>query len=393
MKKLAAICISFLICFCSVGSTFAISDTYSGAETTYTVNNTLEVDCRAAYLIEAETGSCLYAKCQDDEQSIASVTKIMTLLLFAEALDRGEFSLTDMVTVSAYAASMGGSQVFLKEGERISVEELLKSAIIASANDASVAIAELVAGSEGAFVDRMNKRALELGMKNTSFENVTGLDDTTTAHYSSARDVAIMSSELIKHDVILKYTSIWQDSIRGGEFTLTNTNRLIRYYDGCTGLKTGSTDKAGFCISATAKRENMSLIAVVLGAESREERNAIAKKLLDYGFSSYSVYKVEEKIIEDVPVYSGKRDSLPIYSREFSCLVDKAKRSSVEIKYDIPEYISAPIVENQTVGSMEYYLDGEMIGKSELFVKEGVERLSTLDHFIMIISRIILGKN
>lgn len=392
MKKAASVILAFLLIISMQLPIFAICASKSMAEITNTTNSTLNPDCNAVYLFEVNTGACLYAKNQDTRQSIASVTKIMTLLLFAEALDRGAFSLDDVVRVSAYAASMGGSQVFLKEGEEITVEDLLKSAIIASANDASVAIAELVSGSEKIFVENMNKRAAELGLENTRFENVTGLDDTTVEHYSTAHDVALMSCELIKHDIILKYSGIWQDSIRGGEFTLTNTNRLIRYYDGATGLKTGSTDKAGFCISATAQRDNMSLIAVVLGAETRDKRNEIARELLDFGFASYAVYQADEKIVENIPVYSAKCDSVPLYSGKFSCLVDKSKLSSVELKYDIPEYVLAPVTAGEVVGCIEYYLDGELIGKSDLFIKEDICKLSVFDIFVMIISRAISGK-
>ena len=393
MKKAVAILSALSLVFSISTTTFAISDQKYQAELQNASNYALDPECKAVYLYEVNTGSCLYAKDQDTRQSIASVTKVMTLLLFAEALSRGDFTLDDTVRVSDHAASMGGSQVFLKAGEEISVEDLLKSAIIASANDASVAIAELVSGSERLFVDAMNKRCAELGLKNTHFENVTGLDDTTVEHYSSAYDVAIMSSELIKHDIILKYASIWQDSIRNGEFVLTNTNRLIRYYDGATGLKTGSTDKAGYCISATAERDNMSLIAVVLGAETRDKRNEIARELLDYGFSSYAVYHTDERIVENVPIYSSKCESVPIYSAKFSCLVDKSKYSSLDLKYDIPDHLNAPLGSGEVVGSIEYYLDGELIGRSDLYVKEDVETLSVKDLFLMIIFKAVLGKN
>ena len=393
MKKLVLLFMASLTLFSLLSSTVcAANGTKSEAESIILENENLNPECESAYLFEATTGVCLYSKNAESTQEIASVTKIMTLLLVAEALDEGRFKLEDTVVVSEYAASMGGSQVFLKEGEQISVEELLKSAIIASANDASVALAELTCGSEKIFVERMNKRAVELGMTDTLFENVTGLDDTANQHHSTARDVAIMSRELIKHDAILKYTSIWQDTIRNGEFTLTNTNRLIRYYDGITGLKTGSTDKAGFCISATAKRGDMSLIAVVLGAETRDKRNAAAKELLDFGFSNYAVYKFEEKFVENVPVYSGKQESAPIYSKEFITLVDKSKYSSIEIKYDIPKYISAPIGENSVVGEIKFYLENEEIGKADLFVKEEIAKMSVLDAFFMIFLKIISGK-
>ena len=393
MKKTAIITLIFLLLTSIKTPSYAIVGTKSEAESIYATSNMMTLDCQAVYLFEANTGACLYAKNQDVKQSVASVTKIMTLLLFAEALERGDFALTDTVRISAYAASMGGSQVYLKEGEEITVEDLLKSAIIASANDASVAIAELVSGSEKVFVEAMNKRSRELSMDNTSFENATGLDDTTVNHYSTARDVAIMSRELIKHDIILNYSSIWQDAIRGGEFTLTNTNRLIRYYDGCTGLKTGSTDKAGYCISATAKRDNMSLIAVVLGAETRDKRNEIARELLDFGFANYAVYRAQERVIENVPVYSAKIKSVPLYCSEFTCLIDKGKLSSVEIKYNIPKYVTAPISAGEVVGSLEYYLDGELIGKSDMFINEDIKQLSIFDIFVMIISRAVLGKS
>ena len=261
-----------------------------------------ELNLKSAVLMEAGSGRVLYSKNPDGAYPPASVTKIMTLLLAAEALADGKINLNDTVMISKRAAEMGGSQVFLEEGETISVEELFKCTVIASANDAAVALAELVCGSERAFVSEMNQRALELGLKSTNFENVTGLDDTVKNHVTSSYDIALMSRELIKHEVILNYSSLWQDTIRGGEFTLTNTNRLVRFYEGCNGLKTGSTEKAGYCMSATAKRDGMQLIAVVMGAPTRDERNAIAKELLDYGFANYSVWSQEESVVETAPL-------------------------------------------------------------------------------------------
>ncbi|MGN1347111.1 MAG: D-alanyl-D-alanine carboxypeptidase family protein, partial [Eubacteriales bacterium] len=229
-------------------------------------NLPFDVNADSAVLMDTATGTVLYAKNADRALPPASVTKIMTLLLFMEEVDAGNISLEEEITVSEYAASMGGSQVYLEPGETMKAEEMLKCVIIASANDAAVALAEKVAGSEEAFVNRMNERAAELGMNNTHFENVTGLDDDTTKHLSSAYDIALMSRELLKHETITKYSTIWMDSIRDGAFGLTNTNRLIRFYNGATGLKTGSTSKAGFCISATAKRDGLHLIAVIMGA-------------------------------------------------------------------------------------------------------------------------------
>ena len=217
----------------------------------------------------------------------------MTLTLVMEAVDSGKIRMDDVVTASAHAASMGGTQVFLEVGEQMSVEDLLKSVIIASANDAAVVLAEAIAGSEESFVAMMNVRAAELGMENTHFENTNGLDDTVTNHVTSARDIAIMSRELIRHEKILQYSSIWMDTVRNGEFGLTNTNRLVRFYRGATGLKTGSTSKAKFCMSATAKRDGMHLIAVIMGAETKDIRNTEATKLLDWGFANYSLYASE----------------------------------------------------------------------------------------------------
>ena len=351
----------------------------------------LDFDLTAAYLCEASTGKVLYSKDEFKAASIASVTKVMTLLLVCEALDAGRFSLSDQVRVSANAASMGGSQVFLEEGERITVEDLIKSAVIASGNDASVALAELCAGSEAAFVKAMNRRAAELGLKNSQFENTTGLDDTTTNHYSCAADIATISRELIKHSIILEYSSIWQDSIRNGEFTLTNTNRLVRYYDGCNGLKTGSTDKAGYCVSATAKRGNMQLIAVILGARTRDERNAAARELLDYGFANFSLYEKSEEYIEDIKITKGSIDNAPLYSSSFRTVIDKAKQGSVELEYDIPETIIAPIKAGDSVGKVIYKIDGEQIGSSKIYIKEDVEKIAFTDLFIRIIKRIVLG--
>ena len=351
----------------------------------------LDYDLTAAYLCEASTGKVLYSMNEFKAASIASVTKVMTLLLVCEALDAGEFSLTDQVRVSANAASMGGSQVFLEEGEKISVEDLIKSAVIASGNDASVALAELCAGSESSFVKMMNRRAVELGLKNSSFENTTGLDDTTTNHYSCAADIATISRELIKHSIILEYSSIWQDSIRNGEFTLTNTNRLVRYYDGCNGLKTGSTDKAGYCVSATAKRGNMQLVAVILGAKTRDERNAAARSLLDYGFANFALYERGEEYIEDVSITKGNIDTAQLYSSPFKTVVDKTKQGAVELEYDIPESIVAPIKSGDSIGSVIYKIDGEQIGISQIYIKEDIEKIGFGELFVRIIKRIVSG--
>ncbi len=351
-----------------------------------------EVSAKSALLMDADTGTVLYTKNASEALPPASVTKIMTLLLVAEALDDGLITADQKVMISANAASMGGSQIFLSEGEEFTVDELLKSTVIASANDAAVALAELICGNEGAFAERMNERASELGMKNTVFENATGLDDTVTNHVTSAYDIALMSRELIKHDSVTKYSNIWQDSIRDGEFVLTNTNRLVRYYDGCTGLKTGSTDKAGFCVSATAKRDGMHLIAVIMGSESREERNNAARALLDYGFSNYALYKDAECELERIPVLCGKKDEISVYSEHFSRLISKSDKNKVEKFYNLPEALTAPLKCGDVVGEIVYKIGETELGKTNVVIREDVERVKVWDLFGRILRCILIGK-
>jgi D-alanyl-D-alanine carboxypeptidase (penicillin-binding protein 5/6) len=286
---------------------------------------------------------------------------------------------------------MGGSQVYLEEGESISVEELIKCAVIASANDASVALAELVGGSESSFVKKMNEKAEQLSLVNTYFENTTGLDNTTTNHHSCASDVAVISRELLKHPLILKYSSIWQDSIRDGEMVLTNTNRLIRYYEGCNGLKTGSTDKAGFCISVTAKRQNMQLIAVVLGASTKDERNSDARTLLDFGFANFSLFESAEAYLEKAYVKNGKESYCDLYKTGFSCVVDKTKARKIEEIYEIPEHLSAPVKAGDVVGKITYQIDGEKIGEAEIYAKYDIAQINAIDVFLRLIRKIIVG--
>lgn len=384
MRKVIAFGLVVLMLFSANLSAFANSEEKNEAENTVPVGSSFDnsIDAKSAVLMEAGSGRVLYSKNESSAYAPASVTKIMTLLLVAEALSEEKIKLDETVTVSEYAASMGGSQVFLKEGESMSVEELIKCTVIASANDAAVALAELVGGSEEAFVMQMNARAMELEMKSTNFENVTGLDDTTVNHVTSAMDIAIMSRELIKHDIILKYSSIWQDTIRDGSFTLTNTNRLVRFYDGCNGLKTGSTDAAGFCMSATAKRDGMQLIAVVMGAPTRDVRNSIAKKLLDYGFASYSLFKREKEMLEEIPIHGGTADKTQLYSEPFVSIVPKESISKIESVYSIPEYLSAPVRAGEEIGKIEYRLNGELLGSSKIYSEENVEKISYLQLYL-----------
>ena len=334
-----------------------------------------ELSVPSALLMEATTGKVLFSKDAETALPPASVTKIMTLLLVMEGLQSGLVKLDDMVPISSYASSMGGSQVFLAEGEQMTLEDLLKCTVIASANDAAVALSECISGSEDAFVAKMNQRALELGATTAHFENVTGLDDDTTNHVMSAMDIALISRELIKHKKILEYSSVWMDSIRNGEFTLTNTNRLIRYYDGATGLKTGSTAKAKFCITATAERNGMPLIAVIMGAESRDARNAAAKTLLDWGYANYGLYADLGKDYDTVPVLCGKKDTLATYANTFYTVLPKAEISSVEKQISYVESVSTPLSEGAEVGTITYLVSGEVIGTMPILASESVEKL------------------
>lgn len=388
MKRIIAFLILFLFISSFTVSASSIYETKTEAEVPTVKNPGFTVDASSALLMEANTGEILFCQNETATASPASVTKIMTLLLTCEALAEGRISLSDKILISAYAASMGGSQVFLKEGEEITVEDLVKCTVIASANDAAVALAEHVFGSEECFVSEMNKKAHKLGMNNTSFENVTGLDDTTENHYTCALDIAIMSRALISHEIILKYSSIWQDTIRNGEFTLTNTNRLVRYYDGCNGLKTGSTDKAGYCISATAKRDGMQLIAVVMGAETRDVRNSVARTLLDYGFANFALYRSEPRKIEGARILGAKKPLIDLNAEEFSVIIPKKHSGRIEICYDIPKELYAPLKRNDTVGEIIYKIDGKKIGTSSIYVSEDVEKIEFWDIFIVFLTKL-----
>jgi D-alanyl-D-alanine carboxypeptidase (penicillin-binding protein 5/6) len=303
-----------------------------------------------------------------------------------EAIDSGRIAYTDTVTASANAASMGGSQIFLKEGETMTVEDLLKSVVIASANDAAVALAEYICGSEEQFVNEMNKKARAIGMQNTNFENTNGLDDTVENHVISARDIAIMSSELIKYPKITEYSSIWMDSIRNGEFGLTNTNRLIRFYKGATGLKTGSTDKAGFCISATAERDGMSLICVIMGANTRDERNTAATRLLDYGFNNFRIFSDDGDRIEGIPVLRGDKPSLAIEYRAIKIVVPK-ETGKISAGVSIPENIEAPIKKGDIVGVVSYTDGKEEICQIDIIACENIDKCSFFDIFLQFLRR------
>ena len=350
----------------------------------------LELSGKSAILMDAVTGTVLYEKNADDKLAPASVTKIMSLLLIFEALDEGKLAYDEIVTVSENAASMGGSQIFLEPGEQMSVEELLKSVIVASANDAIVALAEHTFGSEEAFVQAMNEKAVVLEMQNTSFENATGLDDDTTNHLTSARDIAIMSKELLKHKRVMEFTTIWMDTIRNGDFGLTNTNRLVRFYKGITGLKTGYTSGAGYCISATAKRGETHLIAVIMGAESSDARNTSVAKLLDFGFANYSLYKSDSSKIGKISVYGGKNDFVEIESYEFEVLLNKGYDGKIQYKVELDEYIEAPVSKGDVVGRVIYSIDGENVGTSDIVCSDNVAKIGFWEYTGLIIKKLLL---
>ena len=338
----------------------------------------LDIEARSALLMEKETGQVLYTKNEHEKLEPASVTKVMTLLLTMEAIEKGAIAYDDVVTVSAYAASMGGSNVYLAEGEQITVEDLLKAVCVASGNDASVALAEHVSGVTELFVAEMNNRARELGMKDTHFVNCHGLP--AEGHVSSAEDIAIMSRELIlNHPELRRFTTIWMDSLRGGEFQLANTNKLIRFYDGATGLKTGSTSSAGYCVSATAERDGMELIAVVLKGSTSQQRFEDAKTMLNYGFSTYALHKVDAaEPFAPLPVHLGMQETVALKLPETGrqVLVKKAQIAGLTQEVSLPETVDAPVEEGQQLGVLTVR-DGEtVVLEVPIQAAESVEKLT-----------------
>ena len=331
----------------------------------------------SAILMEANTGQVLYEKNADEQRACASITKVMTLLLVMEALDDGRISLTDMVSASEHAASMGGSDIWLKPGESMSVDDLLKATVIASANDAAVALAEYVAGSEEAFLEQMNQRAKELGMTNTVFKNCNGLDE--DGHVTTARDVAIMSRELIKHKKIFDYSQTWIDYLRDGQTQLVNTNKLLKSYNGITGLKSGTTGKAGSCITATAERDGVSLIAVVLGCSNTKDRFSSAASLLDQGFANWSVTvpTIPQESLTAIPVENGMMDSVEVEAAvKEGVVIPKGKTEQVTCKVVLEESVMAPIKKGQKVGKVVCSLDEEVLAEYPVTAKSDIEEIS-----------------
>ena len=352
-------------------------------EASVTVSAPVTVNAESAILMDASTGQVLFAENENEQLYPASVTKIMPLLLFMEALDEGEISLTDVVTASPAAASKGGSQIWLKEGEQMTVDELLRATAIASANDACTALGEHIAGSEEAFVALMNKRAKELGMKNTNFVNCSGLDDETTEHLTTAYDIALMSKELLSHERIKTYTTVWMDTLRGGATQLTNTNRLVRFYNGTTGLKTGTTDKAGYCLSASAERDGLHLIAVIMGAENSDERFEGAKAMLNWGFANYETVtpSFEGVEIPPVAVLRGICDELTAEVTGVKPVtLSKGEKDKIEYSVEICENVEAPVEKNQLLGKITVKSGNNIIGQYNLTAGQQIRKITLWDY-------------
>ena len=355
----------------------------------------LDTKGKSAFLMDVATGTVLYEKNAHEPLAPASVTKVMTMLLVMEAIDAGKIGWDDTVTASEAAAAKGGSQIYLKVGETMSVFDMVKSIAVSSANDCACAMAEHLAGSESAFVDMMNARARELGMNDTNFVNCTGLDDGPEAknHRTSAHDIAIMSRELLKnHPDIKKFTTIWMDTVRDGAFGLSNTNKMIRFYNGATGLKTGFTSGAGYCLSASAQRDGMELIAVVMGCETSAHRFNTCKGLLDYGFANFALVTAEIEQAMEVPVKLGKAELVTAEPGETpQLLIDKGQKSSVTTQVTLEESVTAPVSKGQRLGALTIKAGDQILAQVPLVAKEPVERLSFGDLFVKIFRRVAMA--
>ena len=356
----------------------------------------LNIDAKSAFLMDVETGTVLYESNAHEKLAPASVTKVMTMLLIMEAIDSGKIRWEDTVTASETAAAKGGSQIYLKVGEAMSVSDMVKSIAVSSANDCACAMAEHIAGSESAFVDLMNNRAQELGMQDTHFVNCTGLDDDPNAkdHLTSAHDIAIMSRQLLKnHPDIKKFTTIWMDTVRNGEFGLSNTNKLVRFYNGATGLKTGFTSAAGYCLSASAEREGMELIAVVMGCESSQTRFAACKSMLDYGFANYALVKKEVTEDTAVPVKLGQAETVrAVPGEDTALLVDKSQVSSVNITVELDEEVAAPVSKGQRLGTMTIKAGEQVLTQIPMVAETAVPRLTFGQIFVHMLKAVFMAK-
>ena len=356
----------------------------------------LDVAGKSAVLMDVATGTVLYENNAHEPLAPASVTKVMTMLLVMEAVDSGKIGWDDMVTTSEAAAAKGGSQVYLKVGEMMKVTDMIKSIAVSSANDCACSMAEHIAGSESAFVDMKNTRAKELGMNDTNFVNCTGLDDSDEAknHRTSAYDIAVMSRELLKnHPDIKKYTTIWMDTVRDGAFGLSNTNKLVRFYQGTTGLKTGFTSGAGYCLSASAEREGMELIAVVMGCETSAERFSACKSMLDYGFANYAVVIPEIPEAAQIPVKLGVRDTVCAVPTDYSAiLIDKSQKSLISYQTDLEESVTAPVSKGQRLGTLSIKAGEQILAQIPLVAEQPVERLTWGQLFLQMLKKLCMAK-
>ena len=356
----------------------------------------LEVAAKSALLMDMTTGAVLYEQNAHEKLAPASVTKVMTMLLIMEAIDSGKIGWNDTVTVSESAAAKGGSQIYLKVGETMSVSDMLKSVAVSSANDCACALAEHIAGSESAFVEKMNIRASQLGMNDTHFVNCTGLDDDPNAreHLTSAYDIALMSRELmLNHPDIQKFTTIWMDTVRNGAFGLSNTNKLIRFYPGATGLKTGFTSGAGYCLSATAQRDGLSLIAVVMGAKTSQERFAGCKAMLDYGFANFALVKPELPTDNSIPIKLGTQKHVTaIPSEDVKLLIDKGQKDQVNIQVALEECLTAPVSKGQKIGTLTVRVGEQILRQVPMVANDTVPRLTWWELFVQILQKLAMAK-
>ncbi|MBQ8028756.1 MAG: D-alanyl-D-alanine carboxypeptidase [Clostridia bacterium] len=383
MKKIILLVMSFVVLL----TIFPVS---SFAESSEAVS----VNAKAYVLMDASTGEVLLSKEENKKLYPASVTKIMPILLVFEALKDKKISLDDVVTASAEAAAKGGSQIWLKEGEQMKVEELLRAAVIASANDACTALGEYIAGSETGIVKMMNEKAEELGMKNTNFENCTGLDDDTVNHFTTALDIALMSKELLSYDEITNYSTVWMDSLRNGSTQLVNTNKLVRFYKGTTGLKTGTTSKAGYCISASAKRNGLHLIAVVMGSDNSTDRFEGAKALLNYGFSNFETVtpKIDDNLIAPVNIIKGIENSfIPKLEEIKPVTLKTGEKNNIETEIQLSADVEAPVEKGQMVGRVIFKVKNKVIGEYKLFCEKEIRRLKITDIMLRLVSSITLN--
>ncbi len=397
MKKIISLIICICLCIALPSNALAktvsmeyeandLNTPLSSVTTSAAVGQTLDIKAKSAILLEPYTGRILYESNADEALPPASITKIMSLLLVMEAIDAGNLTLESEISASEHACSMGGSQIWLEPNETMTVNELLKAAVIASANDATVALGEAVSGSEEGFVARMNERAKELGMNNTTFINCTGLD--AEGHLTTAHDVALMSAALIKHELIKKYSTVWMDTLRGGESELVNTNKLVRFYQGTTGLKTGTTSGAGYCLSATAKRNSMELVAVIMGGQTSNDRFNGAKKLLDYGFANYSFKQIPAELTEGtvIPVKGGVEKQVAVEAgKPLELLLEKSASGKVTQEITLTEELLAPVKKGDKVGSVKILIDGEEAGVIDITAASDINKIS----FIYVLGRLL----